>query len=797
MADSKRESKTFVYYDAPPSRPAPIRQTGALAWIRNNLLKTPTDIFLTGLSIAIVAYVLVTFYQWTTQSANWWAIAFNIRQYMLGGFDQDLEWRVIFATVGVAGVAGIGIRIWLKHLSRLLALSAAVLLVILFGLPALVNAIVPLPPMYFMAGGAFSVGNVNDTPRPELAFLARAGEVITFSKANLPDDRALERIAGFMDRQLSSVRSTTADRFIAEAEQARLQDLLARNATEAIPLLTEAQAARTQAQLERLNVIPPVTETLLLNQADVEVNILDASTREALRPTAVLSSVGRAVSFTIPADGWYIFRKNTADGAQGMGILEVNGIYPILRTSVLKPGVGFVNNYVRMTDEYRTEAAIPRVGGQDMPFLVINEHQYRGERPLDAYLRVYLSPFVQRHAPNLGILILATVIGYGVGVLLERTRGKQDAQIIGAYAIISSTALIWVMAAGISVPELLNLSMVLGALAFIWTSGQIGARFGRTLVGAGLFLLGAGAVMAVPYLAFQPHYGFGILPVVNLFIVAPAFVAFWSGTASYGLADPATLRRDLTLGAVITLALLFVPLALALTALPPSASYTEWFLRHSDQRNWGGFLLTVILTIYGIVASFPIGVLLALGRKSDLPAVKYGCTLYIELVRGSPFITVLFFGQLLIPLINPSLADVPGTIRALVATIAFSAAYLAENVRGGLQALPHGQTEAGRALGLSGWQVTYYITLPQALRTVIPALVGQFISLFKDTSLVAIVGLIDLTGFVNSMVVQPEFTGTRREGLMFISIIYFVFSYVMSYISRLLERSGSGAVRRI
>ncbi|PJF29543.1 MAG: amino acid ABC transporter permease, partial [Phototrophicales bacterium] len=191
------------------------------------------------------------------------------------------------------------------------------------------------------------------------------------------------------------------------------------------------------------------------------------------------------------------------------------------------------------------------------------------------------------------------------------------------------------------------------------------------------------------------------------------------------------------------------------------------------------------------------GVGLALGRRSKLPAIKYGCTLFIELVRGSPFVAVLFMMQLMIPLINPAFTQIPGTIRALVAVIIFSAAYLAENVRGGLQALPPGQTEAARALGLSAWQVTLLITLPQALRAVIPALVGQFIALFKDTSLVAIVGLTDLTGFVGVMTVQAEFIGTRAEGLFFITLIYFVFSYVMAYVSRLLEASGSGKTRRL
>lgn len=213
---------------------------------------------------------------------------------------------------------------------------------------------------------------------------------------------------------------------------------------------------------------------------------------------------------------------------------------------------------------------------------------------------------------------------------------------------------------------------------------------------------------------------------------------------------------------------------------------------------WGGLLLTMLLTVTGIVVSFPIGILLALGRRSHLPVVRSFCVLYIELVRGVPLITVLVMGLLLVPFVAPWLGG-PDTApyRAMVAVTLFSAAYLAENVRGGLQSLPPGQEEAAKAVGLAGWQITLYITLPQALRAVIPALVGQFISLFKDTSLVAIVGLIDLTGIAQSVVAQTEFIGLRREAFMFIAIVYFGFSYAMSVVSRRIEASGSGVARQL
>ena len=215
----------------------------------------------------------------------------------------------------------------------------------------------------------------------------------------------------------------------------------------------------------------------------------------------------------------------------------------------------------------------------------------------------------------------------------------------------------------------------------------------------------------------------------------------------------------------------------------------------SDKRIWGGLMLTMQLTILGVGASFPIGLALALGRRSNLPVVKYACILYIEVVRGVPLITVLFLAVLMVPLVDPTLASIENAVRAWVGITMFSAAYLAENVRGGLQSIDRGQTEAAQAVGLSTWQTTLHILLPQALRAVIPALVGQFISLFKDTSLVFIVGLAEIVGIANRVVAQPEFLGRRQETFLYVAILFFVFSYIMSYISRRIEATGSGAIR--
>ncbi|MCZ7567263.1 MAG: amino acid ABC transporter permease [Ardenticatenaceae bacterium] len=202
---------------------------------------------------------------------------------------------------------------------------------------------------------------------------------------------------------------------------------------------------------------------------------------------------------------------------------------------------------------------------------------------------------------------------------------------------------------------------------------------------------------------------------------------------------------------------------------------------------WGGLLLTLLLAVVGIVAAFPIGILLAIGRRSKLPVVKMFSIVYIEMIRGVPLITILFMSSIMVPLFLPENIRVDRVIRAMVGLVIFSAAYLAENVRGGLQAVPRGQEEAAVALGLSPTLTMGLIILPQALRAVIPAIVGQFISLFKDTSLVAIVGLLELLGIARAVVAQPEFLGLQREVFLFIAAVYWIFSYTMSYASRRLE----------
>ena len=208
-----------------------------------------------------------------------------------------------------------------------------------------------------------------------------------------------------------------------------------------------------------------------------------------------------------------------------------------------------------------------------------------------------------------------------------------------------------------------------------------------------------------------------------------------------------------------------------------------------NPQDIGGLMLNLLLALFGISMSMPIGIALALGRSSNLPVVKVACIGFIEIVRGVPLITLLFMSRHILPLTFPSNIHVSTLYLAAITITLFSSAYMAENVRGGMAAVSPGQTEAAHALGLRGWQTTLLITLPQGLRNIIPAIVGQFISLFKDTSLVFFIGMLDLVEMGRSALQDSslEFIDNGREVYVFIAVMFWVFTFSMSYISRRIE----------
>jgi len=214
-----------------------------------------------------------------------------------------------------------------------------------------------------------------------------------------------------------------------------------------------------------------------------------------------------------------------------------------------------------------------------------------------------------------------------------------------------------------------------------------------------------------------------------------------------------------------------------------------WFgLEAVETEKWGGLMLTILVAAVGIIASFPIGIVLALGRQSDMPILRSLCIGFIEFVRGVPLITILFMASVVLPLFFHDGIEFDKLLRALIGITLFQAAYIAEVVRGGLQAIPKGQYEASEALGLSYWQGMILIILPQALKISIPNLVGSFISLFKDTTLVLIIGLFDILAMVTMTNSDTNWLGYEIEGYVFVTLIYWVCCFTMSQYSKSIER---------
>jgi|MDTE01.3.fsa_nt_gb general L-amino acid transport system permease protein len=211
-------------------------------------------------------------------------------------------------------------------------------------------------------------------------------------------------------------------------------------------------------------------------------------------------------------------------------------------------------------------------------------------------------------------------------------------------------------------------------------------------------------------------------------------------------------------------------------------------LESVETRLWGGLFLTLVIAGVGIVLSLPIGVMLALGRRSKLPVVSLLCTIFIEIWRGVPLITVLFMASNMFPLFMPEGVNFDKLIRALIGVMFFSAAYLAEVVRGGLQAMPKGQYEASQAVGLTYWRMMGLVILPQSLKMVIPAIIGSFIAIFKDTTLVLVIGLFDFLGIIQFVGTNPDWLGFSHEGYVFAAAVFWVFCYAMSWYSQRLER---------
>ena len=300
-----------------------------------------------------------------------------------------------------------------------------------------------------------------------------------------------------------------------------------------------------------------------------------------------------------------------------------------------------------------------------------------------------------------------------------------------------------------------------------------------------LVIWGVGSFITFLLMFGQLHIPLSLFLVVAL-VVGGIGLAMRKGVA--GAAEMNAYWAAAAIGA-IGLALRFLGILPAWSLAIAPLSYVETSL-------WGGLPVTLILATYGLLFAFPYGVLLALGRRSNLPLVKGLCVGFIELIRGVPLISLLIMASVMLPLFLPSGTTIDKFLRAQVAVILFAGAYIAEVIRGGLQSLPKGQFEAADAMGLNYPQKTLLIILPQALRVVIPPLINTFIGFFKDTSLVLIIGIFDFLNTANQALVDPNWAGFPGEVYLFAAFVYFIFCYSMSRYSKYLEFELNKGTRR-
>ncbi|MBZ0296321.1 MAG: hypothetical protein K8L99_27420, partial [Anaerolineae bacterium] len=351
-----------VYFEEPETKAPPLLAVGPLAWVKENLFGSVTDTILTIAGIVVVVSVITAFLTWAVTWANWFVVIFNLRQFLIGRFNPEAEWRIALLAVLIAFLVGWLLAAWARA-SRTMVTVLAIIAVLTVVLPPLINQLVPASPSYMAAGTEEIVsGSVTQTAAPQIAFIGQAGEAISVNVASEygEDDAELAQIFSFTDNPVNILRGAAEARLAIESRIPEIQRKLEGDA------LTPNQREQLTAELEGLDVPPPVTETYAINENPVEVTILDGTTLEPLA-SAVLDVNGEPLDFTLPEDGWYVLDK-TVQG-DGLSLIAASGVYPMMErnftrsASVSESGetiqASRVSQYIRMSDSFLIEGGRP------------------------------------------------------------------------------------------------------------------------------------------------------------------------------------------------------------------------------------------------------------------------------------------------------------------------------------------------------------------------------------------------------------------------------------------------------
>ncbi len=423
-----------VNYDDPPIKPPPLLAVGALGWARRNLFNSWFDTLLTLLGVTLIVGVIVSFAAWITGEANWFAILFNFRLYMLGRYELEAEWRITALVLLVELAGGIALAAW-ASLSRRYAIGILVLVVLLFALPPLIHSLSPMPVTYLAAGKAeIAAGSDTLIPQPSLAFIARTGETVTISlTADLSaDDAALSGLAGFVDDSANQLRNQSSTRLNNTTRMSEIDALLAGDT------LTQNQRDRLTKERDKLEIPDSPLDTYKLNSAPVTIRILTTD-GEVLGEAALSVDNAEPLSVTIPADGWYILEKQIEGNKNKTtaAILRASGLYPLLERSLnfsgantgsgSSSGSSRVSQYSRMTDGFMIQVERPQADGKPIPIANTIDLPYRGSRSVGEYFSLFAGPFLDQINLPLLFVFAAFFIGYALARQADRRFAPREA----------------------------------------------------------------------------------------------------------------------------------------------------------------------------------------------------------------------------------------------------------------------------------------------------------------------------------------------------------------------------------
>ncbi|MFW5748110.1 MAG: amino acid ABC transporter permease [Chloroflexota bacterium] len=447
----------------------------------------------------------------------------------------------------------------------------------------------------------------------------------------------------------------------------------------------------------------------------------------------------QTLTWEVPFDGWFTVRvlpHPEEPGEAGAAWLKIDGIQVYRGTPTARAA---------LENRYGTEPEVTSDVGV-VTELNRTDIRFQGERTLAQFFSLQLSPYLVEVRDMFYIMVIIGLVAYLLGQMAQR-------------------------------------------VSFSTAEGLQRTERTLVLIGSGLLFLYLGIQVTLLANPLDSLSAVRFTTFVGIMLTATAY-----GLIQFAKEEKSSVSRGLTILWLVSIPLVWT----LLTGFEVQPGIEDPPMPQISSAEYGGLMLTLLLSAVAIIASFPIGILLALGRQSNLPVVSLLSTLFIEVLRGVPLITLLFMGRLILPFFGLGLGDVDLLIRIMVVLTLFTSAYMAEVIRGGLQIIPRGQIEAAQALGLNALWTTVLITLPQALRAVIPAMMGQAVSLFKDTSLVYIVGLFEILGTMNQILGDSAtgYTLFPREGYLYVGMAYFVFSYLMADVSRRIERTGAGSIRR-